>query len=159
MKLHNSSHSIFWLSDHEQNNWRRGSGETIIILNDIFLFLRSLVFSCFVHGRSTRVSKVSYSLVSLSSLNQNKKYYSLALLWDLLFQTSSKYLSDCSWVAALQGLGLGRSLGPSFFPPLLLPPPFPLKGRYAGCLNATLLTQIIHFIAFWNKIFLLPALL
>jgi len=31
----NSSLSILWLSDHAQNNWRRGSGETINILNDI----------------------------------------------------------------------------------------------------------------------------
>jgi len=62
MLIMNSSLSIFWLSDHAQNNWRRGSGETMNTPNDILLFPRSLVFSCFVYGRLTRISKVSYSL-------------------------------------------------------------------------------------------------
>jgi len=58
--LHNSWLSIFWISDHAQNNWRRGSGETMNIPYDILLFPRSLVFSCFVYGHSTRISKLSY---------------------------------------------------------------------------------------------------
>jgi len=45
---------------YRDNNWRRGSGETMNIANDIILFPRSLVCSCFVYGRSTRISKLSY---------------------------------------------------------------------------------------------------
>jgi len=69
---YNSSLLIFWLSGHKQNNWRWGSRETMGILNDILLFPRSLVFNCFVHSRSIRISKVSYCLV-------------LLFYWNLLF--------------------------------------------------------------------------
>jgi len=61
----NSALSIFWLSGHAQNNWKRGSGETMTIPNDILLFPRSLVFSCFVNGHSTRILKVSYCICSI----------------------------------------------------------------------------------------------
>jgi len=60
----NSSLSIFCLSDYTQNNWRRGSGETMDIPNDILLFPRSLVSNCFVHDHSTKISELSYSLQS-----------------------------------------------------------------------------------------------
>jgi len=65
---YNSSLSIFWLSEHTQSNGRQGSGKTMDIPNDILLFPRSLVFNCFVHGGSTRISKVSNYIVINNAL-------------------------------------------------------------------------------------------
>jgi len=66
--------SIFWLCAHAQNNWRRGSRKTMNIPNDLLLYPRSLVFSCFVHGHWTRISKVS------CSCNRCYRLYRLLLL-------------------------------------------------------------------------------
>jgi len=75
---------MFWLSDHVQNNWRRGSGETMDIPNDILLFPRSLVLNCFVRDRSNKISIESELFLFVYQNHHDEiKYANIYLLYEV----------------------------------------------------------------------------